>query len=538
MVDLETVKKIAAVALQIYKQVQLVKGNKKQCKRLADRVKSIMQSLDGLDAYPDTKKFNLALGDLKKCLDDCLSIMKELAKEHWLKKFVKAGSHKEDLAGLNKRLQQLLPQLSLGINVTMLFKLEEDIKDQHEDLATVLTHQDELKELNNQELKKLTLIKGDIKENRGLLEQVLQGNQKLQNKQEAFGKLANVLLELVEKRFAVNEQKQHNNTQTSKSLFNQAIDVEKDKTTSSYAKYKKNYCKKAFELYKQSAALGYYKAQTNLSFYYLKGLGVIAPDYAVALDWLHKSAAQPSGQKHARTLYNIGYIYSYEGLERFGIRRNLVRALAYFEKAMQLGSKEAKSKYDKYKAQIKTTEEVSAEIMAEMLSSILPNSSSYASDEVEVKQDNVKEQQDNKQEENELDYAKERELLLSSLMENPTSYASDESLVIKVATKDEPKVPKLPKEEKFNTSKVFSKFVNVGNNLTNNLANTIKNLLDKACPKDDDAFTEYRNEVLNLVNPLLLIPDNELTKDKLDELQKYKQKLEGILAEDVATLSN
>ena len=64
---------------------------------------------------------------------------------------------------------------------------------------------------------------------------------------------------------------------------------------------------KAFKLYQQAAELGYAKAQSNLGYYYFRGLGGAEQSYEQAVRWFHAAACQ--GHPHA--LYRLGYCFEY-----------------------------------------------------------------------------------------------------------------------------------------------------------------------------------------------------------------------------------
>ena len=119
---------------------------------------------------------------------------------------------------------------------------------------------------------------------------------------------------------------------------------------------------KALEWYEKAAEQGYSKAQYELGYYFEKGLGV-KKDFDKALEWYQKAAKQgyklalekcrkatvdgnvkaieslkkAAEQGYADAQFELGHIYE-DGL---GVEANLDQAIDWYQKAAELGNKEA-----------------------------------------------------------------------------------------------------------------------------------------------------------------------------------------------------
>lgn len=94
--------------------------------------------------------------------------------------------------------------------------------------------------------------------------------------------------------------------------------------------------------YEKSAAKGYYKAETNLGFFFLKGLGGLKQDKKEAYGRFFKAAQHG----HARAMHNMASL-----LERGeGVTQSLPDALKWYEKAASAGDKQASIKLEKLRS--------------------------------------------------------------------------------------------------------------------------------------------------------------------------------------------
>ncbi|XP_070575922.1 mixed lineage kinase domain-like protein [Ptychodera flava] len=136
---------VVTVAFEIYKIVDEVKTNNKRCKRLKDRIASLVtpvtfvRSLGG----SDSDKYHEALKQLLLCLKSAKAFILEFKK---LKSFWKAWERdeiKSRFDDINLRLDRLVPTLCLGLQATMkqtidetfeqTRKIQEDLADERTD---------------------------------------------------------------------------------------------------------------------------------------------------------------------------------------------------------------------------------------------------------------------------------------------------------------------------------------------------------------------------------------------------------------------
>lgn len=83
---------------------------------------------------------------------------------------------------------------------------------------------------------------------------------------------------------------------------------------------------KAFNLYKQSAALGYDRGMYNLAYCYMRGSGT-AEDHAAAAKYFERAA----GKGHVNAMYNMGVMY----LNGDGVAKDAKKATEWFYRAAQ-----------------------------------------------------------------------------------------------------------------------------------------------------------------------------------------------------------
>lgn len=109
---------VISVAAKVYDLVQTVKANKAQAKHLADRIKILTQSLSGLEQLPDTAEFLEGLRRLKECVVESKDFISGLDKKHLLVRVARAYDIKSTFKALNAKLDEAIPQLNLGLNVS------------------------------------------------------------------------------------------------------------------------------------------------------------------------------------------------------------------------------------------------------------------------------------------------------------------------------------------------------------------------------------------------------------------------------------
>ena len=144
------------VAQQIYKQAQAVKYNKAQCKRLSERVKTIIVSVNALvEKLPKQAKqlgggsdgatvHTTALLSLNNTLDAVLKLLKNFSQKNVLDKVVLARAHNTKFDEIYTRLDEDIKQLNLGLNAKQVLNREEDKLDQQKDFQDLMANQVEI----------------------------------------------------------------------------------------------------------------------------------------------------------------------------------------------------------------------------------------------------------------------------------------------------------------------------------------------------------------------------------------------------------
>lgn len=150
---------IYSVAKLIYDQVKLVKANKQQCTRLAERVRIVESTVQGLSKITDKKQYQRALNDLLDGLKKCLAFIKQFSEAGRFYRWVlKAGTYKEEFEDLNTELQRSIAQLSLGGIAQQLINREQDKKDHERDMQFLNQNQQMIIQLNQQELQAIQQV--------------------------------------------------------------------------------------------------------------------------------------------------------------------------------------------------------------------------------------------------------------------------------------------------------------------------------------------------------------------------------------------
>lgn len=128
----------------IYDQVQLVKINQEQCKRLKERIQIIEQSVHNLDEIKNKSQYEKGLNDLLAKLQRCLTFMKQLSDVGAFKAFFKADNYNQEFVNLNAELQTSIQQLNFGLVVQQVFNREKDKQDQQADLEFIKQNHKEI----------------------------------------------------------------------------------------------------------------------------------------------------------------------------------------------------------------------------------------------------------------------------------------------------------------------------------------------------------------------------------------------------------
>lgn len=135
---------IYSVAKLIYAHVQLAKVNQEQCKRLAERVGIIEQSVRSLEKIQDKTQYKQGLNNLLAGLQKCLAFIKQMSEVNAFQRFFKAGSHSGECTALNDELQKSLQQLNLDLNAQQVFNREQDKQDQQADMAFIKKNHEQI----------------------------------------------------------------------------------------------------------------------------------------------------------------------------------------------------------------------------------------------------------------------------------------------------------------------------------------------------------------------------------------------------------
>lgn len=135
---------IYSVVKLIYDQTQFVKANQEQCKRLAERIQIIEESVRSLDDIQDKEHYQAGLNDLLSGLQNCLAFMQQLSQVSAFNAFFKAGNYNQQFASLNDELQKSMQQLNLGLNAQQVFNREKDKQDQQADIEFIKRNHTEI----------------------------------------------------------------------------------------------------------------------------------------------------------------------------------------------------------------------------------------------------------------------------------------------------------------------------------------------------------------------------------------------------------
>ncbi len=159
MDPIDIIQKLVNLSLAIYTQVEKAKANKTQFKRLAERIKIILDALQGLDKIADSTHFRSGLALLEEVVKETQEYLNFFASTKWFKRVLKAGSDKEKFEELNQKLEQAMRYLSLGLDVQQVMNREADRDDQRRDTEELKAMQDEIVRLNQAELEAIQELK-------------------------------------------------------------------------------------------------------------------------------------------------------------------------------------------------------------------------------------------------------------------------------------------------------------------------------------------------------------------------------------------
>ena len=134
------------ITMLIKQNVQGVKANEKQCKRLAERIDAITTALKSLnDTKLQRSELKTALLNFRTCIEQCLELITKFNNEAtWFSKVFNSQYYKHEFEELNLQLSQNATDLNLGINLKQIFDLKVDESDQKIDLYTIQSKLDEI----------------------------------------------------------------------------------------------------------------------------------------------------------------------------------------------------------------------------------------------------------------------------------------------------------------------------------------------------------------------------------------------------------
>lgn len=123
---------ILTIAEKLYELCGEVKANKKRCKRLAERVSSLIDLVkavryDGVGGKPEI--VHKGLKELKLTLESAEEVVKKYASSKCLKRIVKAYDLGEEFGCLNERLNDAAQLLSLALQVEQRDRMERVFKE-------------------------------------------------------------------------------------------------------------------------------------------------------------------------------------------------------------------------------------------------------------------------------------------------------------------------------------------------------------------------------------------------------------------------
>ena len=121
---------IISKGLVIHKQLMQAKKNKKGCVRLADRVKTVVDQLEGLaNQGVNEELLQKALDEFKQVLEEAETLLKKYEETNWWKQKFNADTWRKDFEEVNKHLCIAAHHLSLSLQVEQRKNLEDMFND-------------------------------------------------------------------------------------------------------------------------------------------------------------------------------------------------------------------------------------------------------------------------------------------------------------------------------------------------------------------------------------------------------------------------
>lgn len=148
---------ICQLGVMIYNQINTARANKAQCKRLANRIIIVCDSVIDLDVTKNVDHYVLALNQLNETLRACHQLVEKFISKTWFQRVLVSGTDKDEFERINKELRVAISQLQLGLTAQQLFNTEEDRKDQEEDMQALKANMQTIIALNQE-------VKNDMQE--------------------------------------------------------------------------------------------------------------------------------------------------------------------------------------------------------------------------------------------------------------------------------------------------------------------------------------------------------------------------------------
>jgi hypothetical protein len=134
---------IEEMAQKISIKVKDVKTYQRQCLRLSERINRVSTYLNSHEfkqrVYPYSDTLKQTLEGFNKFLDDCFKYVSLFVDMGWLKKIVNVIEHTEQFQELNDQLERFVWELTMGININLSDRKQQDEQDQIEDSKVILT---------------------------------------------------------------------------------------------------------------------------------------------------------------------------------------------------------------------------------------------------------------------------------------------------------------------------------------------------------------------------------------------------------------
>lgn len=147
---MDVIEPIFSISSKIYDLVEKVKANKKRCRRVSKRVKSLVQVVESIrdrGATVTSADVTKSLQELCGTLRSAQILIEKYTMAKWIERILKSGSHGDEFDEVHNRLDDAFQVLSLSLQVEQRNLLYKEFK-----LSTKQRDQD--KKEDRQELQK------------------------------------------------------------------------------------------------------------------------------------------------------------------------------------------------------------------------------------------------------------------------------------------------------------------------------------------------------------------------------------------------